>query len=455
MRGSRGIGLALSALCLLPGCAGRGRPLPDVVLVTIDTLRQDRLGCYGYFRDTTPSLDAFAREATLFENAITPMATTLPAHVSLLTGARPLRHGIRGNFASFGAALRPDSGMRTLAQILAELGYETAAFVSAAPLKRPSGIAAGFALFSEPLGKERKAGETTREVLAWLDSSPRRPFFLWIHYFDPHDAYAPPAPYDTLFTTDARQLEQLEEKRFVFYEHPQIQKINNLYDGEVRYVDDQLALVLARLRELAILDEAAIVIAGDHGEGLGQHDWVGHDKIFGEQLRIPLLVKTPRSWRERARKAGTAAGEPGRRREIVGLIDVLPTLLELIGRPAPDAVRAQLDGRSLLSGSPRDYVFSQRTEGREEKLGPGREFSLTGSAWKYVHATEEADALYDLIADPYETVDVCTRDSAVAETLRGRILELLSTEVEPAREANGEELPQEHIEELKALGYVD
>ncbi len=454
MRGSRRLVLAVSALCLLLSCAERGRPLPDVVLVTIDTLRQDRLGCYGYFRDTTPSLDAFAREAILFENAITPMATTLPAHVSLLTGARPLRHGIRGNFASFGAALGPDSGLRTLAQILAEFGYETAAFVSAAPLKRPSGIGAGFALFSEPLGKERTAGETTQEVLAWLDSSPRRPFFLWIHYFDPHDAYAPPAPYDTFFTTDPRQLDHLQEKRFVFYEHRQIQKINNLYDGEVRYVDDQLALVLARLRELAIRDEAVIVIAGDHGEGLGQHDWVGHDKIFGEQLRVPLLVKTPRSWREGAGEA-SAAGEPRRRREIVGLIDVLPTLFELIGRPAPDALRAQLDGKSLLSGSVREYVFSQRTEGREEKLGPGREFSLTGSEWKYVHATDEADALYDLIGDPYETVDVRARHAAVAETLQGRILELLATEVERPQDANGEELPEGHLEELKALGYVD
>lgn len=452
MRARRGIAFALATLCLLPSCEGRRRSPPDVVLVTIDTLRQDRLGCYGYFRDTTPNLDAFAREAILFENAITPMSTTLPAHVSLLTGARPLRHGIRGNFASFGAALGPDSGLRTLAEILSEFGYETAAFVSAAPLKTPSGVATGFGFFSEPAGVERTAAETTREVLAWLASSPRRPFFLWIHYFDPHDAYAPPAPYDTLFAPDQRQLDHLRERRFVFYEHPQIRKINNLYDGEVRYVDDQLGLVFARLRELGIHDEAAIVVAGDHGEGLGQHDWVGHDKIFGEQLRVPLLLKPPRS---RSERGAEAAGEPRRRGEIVGLIDVMPTLLELIERPLPDETEAQLDGRSLLTAATRDYVFSQRTEGREEKLGPGREFCLTGLAWKYVYASEGPDALFDLAGDPYETIDVRASHAGTADTLRARLLGLLATEAAPPRDGSAAELPDDHVEQLEALGYVD
>ncbi|GJM45390.1 MAG: hypothetical protein DHS20C21_22320 [Gemmatimonadota bacterium] len=432
----------LMPLLLLAGCQEPAPP-PDVILITLDTTRADRLGCYGYFRDTTPNLDRLAARSHLFENAYAHMSTTLPAHVSMLTATHTVRHGIRGNLSSFEVAWQDNPEIRIAGTIFSELGYVTQGFVSTAPLKRITGVATGFDGWREPEGNECVASETTEAVLAWLETAPAEPLFLWIHYFDPHDRYSPPPPFNTLYPMGEEIRNYLVENRFTNPDHRQIQTINNQYDGEMRFMDEQIGRVLDKLEELKRFDSAAIVVAGDHGEGMGQHDWVGHGPLNREQLQVPFLVKLP----------GMNPSGPRRSQRLTAMVDVLPTLIEELELPVDQAVLDQFEGRNALADPGWDFVFSERTHGRPEKLGEGLQFALTGPDWKYLHSTHAPDQLFDLRTDPWEQVNVVDRHPELADSLRARIL----AEVADARSfhADVDDLPAEYVEELRALGYVD
>ena len=186
----------IALACALALCAcGREAPAPNLVFVTLDTTRADHLGLYGYFRDTSPALDAFGSQAIVFERFIVPMATTLPTHASLFTATQPLEHGVLANSTQGGSRFVPSTHLRSLAEVAGAAGWRTAGFVSSAVLKRGSGIETGFDAFDEPEGEQRNAEATTRTALAWLESTPRGPFLLWVHYFDAHWPYAPPPAY--------------------------------------------------------------------------------------------------------------------------------------------------------------------------------------------------------------------------------------------------------------------
>jgi len=433
--------LALTGLPL--GCDRGPTPAgPDIVLITIDTLRADRLGCYGYFRDTSPSVDAFAREATLFENAIAPIATTLPSHATLMTSTHPLRHGILANLDSFERPLRADRGLRTAAQMLADLGYVTAGFVSATPLKKATGIGLGFRHWDEPEETERRARETTDAVLRWLDTAPSRPWFLWIHYFDPHAPADPPAPFDTMFRADERLVRYLRERRFGGAEHAKYQfNLQNRYDGEVRYVDAEIGRLFADLRARGVWDGAAIVVTADHGEGLGQHGEPAHSVIHNEQLRIPLLLKVP--------------GRPGGRREqgLVALEDVLPALVDELGIPLPEEDRRQFEGASPFRGATRETVASVRSI-RPDLFGTQRKFSLQSREWKYCLISDAPDELFDLREDPYELDNVIDAHPDVAGALRRELVARIGTYA--SRDSLVQQITApEHLAELRALGYVE
>ena len=177
-------------------------PLPNIILVSIDTLRADHLGCYGYFRETSPNIDAFAAEAVLFERAYSAMATTLPSHLTMLIGMHPIEHGVVANIDDGGVAFTSGPGLRSVAEVARDNGYATAGFVSATPLKRISGIHVGFETFDEPQGATRDAKTVTDAALSWLGQHYDEPFFLFVHYYDPHVPYAPPSPYREMFQTD-------------------------------------------------------------------------------------------------------------------------------------------------------------------------------------------------------------------------------------------------------------
>ena len=377
--------VALAALSLLSGCA---KPARTVVLVTLDTTRADHLGCYGFQGAVTPALDAFAREAVLFEQAHATAPVTLPSHTSMFTGEYPPLHGVRYN-GMFHVAEKSV----LLAERLRDAGFKTAAVPSSYPVARETGLAQGFEvyrdLFSEtktplPADSERKADEVTRLGVEWLEQQGKDRAFLWLHYFDPHAPYAPPFPYSAEFR-----------------EHP--------YDGEIAYMDQALGKLFAELKRIGRWDDAVVLIAGDHGEGLYDHGEIAHaDLVYQSTIHVPLLIKAPGT---RARRVT----------EPVSLVDVAPTLLELAGLEVPS-----MAGRSLvpqLGGKPgemRSLYFESIADSLLYGWSPLE--GVRRGPWKFVRSS--APELYDVGTDPAERVDRHATDAEVAQDLDAELRRL-------------------------------
>ena len=287
----------------------QARP-PSVVLVTLDTVRADHIACYGYRRIETPSIDELAREGIRFEQAYAQVPLTLPSHAVILTGTYPMFSGVRDVTSTGLPATVP-----TLAEILRGNGYRTAAFVSSFVLNSKWGLARGFEVYDDQTDRdtglnknpsllERRGDRTMNRALSWLDSRSDGPFFLWVHLYDPHRPYRPPEPY---------------LRRYA----------GHLYDGEIAFDDAQLGRLVAHLRRLKIYDDTLIVLAGDHGESLGEHGEAEHGFfIYNATLRVPLILKTPGST-----LASRVVTDP------VSLVDLAPTIAELC-RISPDSTRS-------------------------------------------------------------------------------------------------------------------
>ncbi len=444
--------------------AAQGLQRPNFVLITIDTLRADHVGCYGYFRDTTPSIDALARESVVFDAAYAAMATTLPSHASMLTARYPLEHGILANIMHGGKPFGWKGGMVSFAQVARDAGYATAGFVSAAPLKAPSGIGSGFDTWSEPKSDqvERRAGETMEDVLPWLAKQGEQPFFLWVHFYDPHWPHRAPAPFDTQFDSDApdAQLEQWIAARGIGDSAVRSNgnkttatrdAINN-YCAEVRYADSQVGVLLDALRKRGLYDESVVILTADHGEGLNQHDWSAHGLVWDEQLRVPLMMRFPT-------EANVA---PRRVDRLVSLIDMFPTAL---GRVAPLSTSKERDFLALATGVDvldptyqERPLFGQRT-GREiaESEDPGEMYAVTTKDWKFIHEPEVGDQLFDRRADPFELVNVIDKEPDAARKIGG-----LSESMRVQQAKRGAELGEAKAGEvdtalqaqLQKLGYA-
>jgi arylsulfatase A-like enzyme len=338
--------------------------------------------------------------------------------------------------------LQEGGSLRTLAQMLAEQGYVTAAFVSATPVKDHTGIDAGFQYFDQPFSRERRALDTTDEVVDWIGNV-RGAFFLWVHYFDPHDPYDPPPRFRNRFRTGPRLTDFLEARGVTDHDEKLLGQ-NNRYDGEVLYLDRQVKRLFEALRAAGHWDRAAVVFTADHGEALGQHDWVGHGRVYNEQLFVPLLIKLP---------GGERAGT--RVERFASLVDVVPTLLGALDLPIGEGDRAQLEGIDLLDeNATRDAVFSERVH-RDRGWEPGPKYTLTGPDWKYHHLPDGKDSLYDMRTDRFELHDVIDEHPEVAALQRRRISAIVARDGRPARSEPARELPPERLEELRQLGYVD
>jgi arylsulfatase A-like enzyme len=440
------------AACLLAlvACGGPEPPRagpPSIVLITADTLRQDRLGAYGYFRDTSPALDRLAEEGVLFERALTPISVTLPAHVSLMTSTLPLRHGIKGNLIDAHQRFEGTGGLRTFAQMLRDAGYTTAAFISAAPVKRHSGLNTGFDHFDEPEASERRADATTARAVAWLENGPPSPLLLWVHYFDPHKPYDPPESHAGLFS-DTGEIARYMRARGAPgpFEAERIWRDNNHYDAEVRFMSDQIGVLFDTLRDLGIWENAAVVFVSDHGEGLGQHAWIGHGTVYNETILLPLIIKLP-----------AALGRAGERHpNLTSLIDVVPTLAVALDLPLRDEDRAQLDGVDALAAEPqRTQAYAERVEKQfDPRLwSPGRKYALTEGSWKYFHLTEGRDQLFDLANDPFELRDVFISNPDVARRMREQLFAILASPTGTVPDAPP--LPDAIRRQLEELGYLE
>ena len=271
---------------------------PPIVIISIDTLRSDRLPVYGYGEVETPAIDALAQDSILFERAYTHVPLTLPAHASLFTGLLPGEHGVRDN-----AGYRLDTeGRPYLPRQLSELGYRTGGAVSSFVLRSATGLGRHFDVYDDriispgsELEAERDGASTLDSIRPWVRSASEQPFLLFLHLYEPHTPYRPPEPYASRYSS--------------------------AYDGEIAAADRVVGDLIDELRKLGVYDRAAIVLLSDHGEGLGDHGEQEHGVLlYREVLQIPLLLKLPRSER-----AGTSIATP------VALIDVAPTLLELAG----------------------------------------------------------------------------------------------------------------------------
>ena len=268
----RGVCLTTLSVAAL-GCTGDGRP--SVLLITIDTLRADRLGCYGCREAQTPNMDRLAAEGVMFEQVGAQVPVTLPSHATILTGLPPASHGVHDN-STFSLA----DTVTTLAEVFRKAGYRTGAVVGAYVLARQFGLGQGFEDYddsfddtqgsgSEAESVERRAAEVARRGIDWLEQHRRTPFFLWLHFFDPHMPYDPPPP---LGRDD--------------YASP--------YDGEVSYVDRELGRVFRWLQEVGLEQSTLVVLTSDHGEGLGSHDEETHGVFLYEStLRVPLILRWP------------------------------------------------------------------------------------------------------------------------------------------------------------------
>jgi arylsulfatase len=447
------LGLAL-ALC----ACGRRAPEPNFVFVTLDTTRADHLGLYGYFRETSPALDAFGRQAIVFERNIVPMATTLPTHTSLFTATQPLEHGVLANSTQGGSRFVPSARLRSFAEVARGAGWRTAGFVSSAVLKRGSGIETGFETFDAPAGDQRDAEATTRAALTWLASVPEGPFLLWVHYFDAHWPYAPPPAYAAMFSSD-NELEAAIAARGIprtvvrplANQTEQTRVSINLYDGELRFQDDQLARLLAALEARPDWDHTIVVIAGDHGEGLGQHGEAAHGGTWDEQLRAPLLIRIPG---EAPRREGT----------LVTAVDVIPTLLGRLRASALSALLPQASGRDVLAPGARSLPVVSQDTGREREASEQR-YALTTDRWKFFRVEEKDGGvrlqLFDRSADPYELSDVSDRHPEVTQPLAAALSLALDAQRRKASELHDGKAPAttppdpELLEQLRALGYLE
>ncbi len=427
-----------------------GTPL-NLVLVSFDTTRPDALGAYGNEEGHTPTIDALAVEGTVFDNAVAPMGATFPSHASMLTGLYPRQHGVRANHD------RLDSGFDTLAETLRAAGYDTAAFVSFGSMLSRGGLDQGFERLSDAAngrstGRIRDGEEITRLAVSWLAEPRERPFLVWLHYFEAHAPYRV-TPYAAgqlegyagplVDGADVKLFYSLGKK--TPWTPQERRAIRVLYDGEVRELDRLIAPVLAKLDEQGLSENTVVVLTADHGQALGENDVIGHGLSLDETvLRVPLIIRHPR-----------ADGAPSRVAGRVGLVDLFPTILELLGQEATE----DLDGRSLAGvlrgdGLEDRLYFAEMNEPLWDK-DPSeirrRDVAVYEGDLKAV-SDRKGSRAFDLASDPM------ARSPLESEMQPQRIVELeaLAQQYHSTRRTHDGQVRDPAVaEELRALGYLE
>jgi arylsulfatase A-like enzyme len=413
---------AALAGALEPGCATGF----NVLLITLDTTRPDHLGCYGYKQAQTPTIDALCRNGVLFEEAVTSVPITLPSHATILTGRSPQAIGVRDN-GSY--RLAPEH--LTLPEILKQHGYDTAAFVSCFVLDARFGLDQGFDLYDfrvcddgrkapNELRHERRAEHVTDVAIDWLQqrkrAGPQNPFFAWVHYFDPHHPYESPL---------------MQHGRFV----------GNPYDAEIAYVDQHLGRLVDTLDELELRERTLIVLASDHGESLKEHQEAYHGIfIYESTIRVALLFSCPQLF-DGPHRVGD---------RLVGLLDILPTLEDLLGLPRS----AGIEGESLVStATSSDRAIYIESYHPAEALGCAPLYGLRRLGEKFILAP--TPEYYDLRRDPDELTNRYDASSSNQAALRGQLSRIMSRWAQDGMaHAGARSLTSKERTRLESLGYV-
>lgn len=440
--------LAAALMALLAGCRSQEpRPArPPIVLVTLDTTRADRLGCYGYARATSPNLDRLAAQSMLYTRAIATTSWTLPAHATLFTGKLAASHGaqydLNGPLSLATVIEGPDEwreyrarplpeGERTLAEVLREAGYLTAAVVAGPWMKRPFGLAQGFEHYDESgitTTDGRRADSVTDAALSWLDTARERDVFLFLNYYDPHGPYDPPEPFASAFRPAAAPRPEGV---------PAGDDLQALYDAEILYMDHHLGRLVDGLRARGLFERAMIVVTADHGELLGEHGRLGHGQYLTQpELHIPLLVKLPR---------GESA--PGRSDAPVQLTDVLPMVLARAGVTAPPGVQGGLPPR------PGHPVVAEVAPLPFQSPDGGWRALFDGGS-KFLWNSRGRHQLFDLDRDPAEEHDLASREQPRVARLAALVERYFASLPTPGAAGPARPLDEETRRALESLGYL-
>jgi len=410
------LALIVWQVCRAPSSA---QVRPNILLISIDTLRADHLGCYGDPRPISPSIDALAEKSILFEKVVTPVPLTLPAHSSMMTGTIPPCHGVHDNTDN-----RLAASNLTLAEILKTNRYSTAAVVASYVLDSKTGMDQGFetyldeyeVLLKEGLDIGRRADETTRLAAEWLEEHANEKFFLFVHYFDPHSPYDPPEPFAAAFPDDP-------------------------YSGEVAYTDHAVGRLLQRLKDLDLYDSALLIVTADHGEMLGEHGEMEHGFfIYESAIRVPLIVKLP-------------GQQEGRRiTASVSLVDIAPTVCAYLGLPALSRVQGEdlsgcFTGRAKAIGDRPLYCESFYTT----RYWGHSLLGVVAGAWKYIRTTRPE--LYDIERDPRESDSLVDAEPERARALDEVLEGVLKTQSEQARTV-GVVADPDRRRRIESLGYA-
>ena len=392
----------------------------NILLITLDTTRADRIGCYGYEKAKTPNLDSLALSGVKFSNAYCQVPLTLPSHCSILTGTYPIYHQVHNNGFYY---LSPD--FTTLGEILKERGFKTAAFVSSFTVDSRFGMDQGFDLFDDKFGEdevmknlrsERRAEKVFNSFSQWFEENSGQRFFCWLHFYDPHLPYYPPSPYKEEFS-----------------EEP--------YDGEIAYMDHYVGKTVEALRDKNILDNTLVILAGDHGEALGEKNEIDHGLfIYDVTMKVPFIIYAPQNLPQNL--------EVDTR---VRLIDIMPTILDMLKIP----IHAEIQGASLLpimnEKKVDDLPSYIETYSPREHYGWSELIGLIDGEWKYIQAPKPE--LYNLTDDPQETQNVIQNERNVAADMK-ESLENMIQSLSSGKEAGKREITPEEEERLRSLGYI-
>lgn len=389
----------------------RGVAPAGVVMITLDTTRADRLSPYGFLNVSLPHLERLAREGVVFDRATTVAPLTLPAHASLFTGLLPPSHGVRDN-----ADPPLEQTQTTMAEVLLARGFRTAAFVGSAVLDPERGLKQGFEQYRGVEGRrnQRRADQVIAEAVRWLDTIDGMRFLLWVHLYDPHRPYDAPEPYASMYA-------------------------HNPYVGEIAFADSQVGRLLEALEQRDLLHRAIVIVAGDHGESLGERGERDHGVfIYENVLRVPLIIRAP-------------ALAPFRVGEVARLTDIMPTILDLLDIPSPAA-----DGVSLV-----DLMRGRRRglnlEAYSESLYPARLGwsplrALRSGRFKVIDAP--TPELYDLERDPFEERNIYDERRGLADAMATRAAALANGREFGTVTSRQTPIPPELQSRLAALGYV-
>lgn len=421
MNSRRLCGVAIAMLFLCAACGGPGE-IRRVIVVTFDTTRAERLGCYGYEQAETPHLDRFAEQSVLFEQALSPVPTTLPSHSTMFTGLYPQDHGVRYNLMY---TLGPEA--RTLAEILNEAGFATAGFPATFILAEKFGLDQGFDTYAKPprRGDEgvshrkavmRPAEEGVDLVLDWL-AEPRDRAFVWLHFYDPHWPYTPPFPYSSRFRDEP-------------------------YDGEIAYADAQFGRLLDALQADPEWSRTLLIVAGDHGEGLYDHGERFHSNlVYQTTQHVPLIIRAPGAGARRV-------AEP------VGIVDLTPTVLDLVGLPPLKKQRGRSLRAALGGATPqrRDLYFESHAG--TLSYGWAELHGLRYGRWKLIDSTDPE--LFDLEQDPREEANLAAVEPERVQELQAALTELRPSILEESQAIEAMEALLDPQTEafLASLGYV-